>query len=163
MIGTRVKGDRNGGKKHRGRLTNVAHSLLAPRTRRKNQKKKIQRERTQKNEKEKTKTNKVPLATESPNSLRQVSQKRQYQKRYVELKTHRTLDDQRATISFRKFVFPPEFTSPLRYKLLKVWIQSFLVDTPKVVFGHRDQEGNVLKLQSIYTDEIPRQGRDFWV
>lgn len=98
--------------------------------------------------------------------LRQGENKRACVRSYIELKTHRTLDDERAFTSFKKYGLssvPSLLTDYFRFKLLKVWIQSFLVDTPRIVFGHRDQQGSVVKIASIQTKEIPGLGKDFWV
>merc|ERR1712227_329017 len=43
-----------------------------------------------------------------------------------------------------------------RYKLVKWWAQSFLLDVPKITCGFRDDEGIVLQMKSYHTQEIPK-------
>lgn len=67
---------------------------------------------------------------------------------YIELKTSRVIETERQQYSFD------------RYKLLKFWAQSFLVGVPRIICGFRDDEGQVIDIQTIKTLEIPRQIRE---
>lgn len=71
--------------------------------------------------------------------------------RYVELKTFRLLERDKD-----RYVFE-------RFKLLAFWIQSYLVGTPKIVCGFRDDDFVVRKLQTFKTADIPSFGRKYWV
>ena len=62
---------------------------------------------------------------------------------YIELKTSRTIENDRMQWSFE------------RYKLLKWWAQSFLAGIPKIVCGFRNDNGVVKKLKAFNTLEIP--------
>ena len=44
-----------------------------------------------------------------------------------------------------------------RFKLLKWWVQSFLIGVPKIVCGFRDDSGIVQKLETFRTLDIPKQ------
>jgi RAT1-interacting protein len=70
---------------------------------------------------------------------------------YVELKTTRVLKTDKDRYSFE------------RYKLLSFWIQSFIVGTPRIVCGFRDDQFQLQKLQSFTTTEIPSFCRKHWV
>lgn len=55
----------------------------------------------------------------------------------------------------------------LRYerKLLKFWIQSFLLGVPKIIVGFRNQNGILQRLEELETKNIPgivKQGRGIW-
>lgn len=56
----------------------------------------------------------------------------------------------------------------LRYerKLLKYWIQSFLLGVPKIIVGFRSQRGILQRLEELETKNIPgmvkRQGKGTW-
>ena len=56
----------------------------------------------------------------------------------------------------------------LRYerKLLKYWIQSFLLGVPKIIVGFRSQNGVLQRLEELETKNIPgivkRQGKGMW-
>ncbi|XP_002991233.2 decapping nuclease DXO homolog, chloroplastic [Selaginella moellendorffii] len=65
-------------------------------------------------------------------------------KRYTELKTSRELDKR----SFERFE---------KEKLLKFWIQSFLVGVPRIVCGFRDDNGRLLRSDMMLTQEIARK------
>jgi RAT1-interacting protein len=69
----------------------------------------------------------------------------------VELKTFRLLEREKD-----RFVFE-------RFKLLAFWIQSYLVGTPKIVCGFRDEDFVVRKLQTFKTADLPGFGRKYWV
>lgn len=62
---------------------------------------------------------------------------------YVEMKTTREIDNQRQDMNFKRF------------KLIKWWIQSFLVGIPEIICGYRDDDGIVHRLESIQTHRIP--------
>lgn len=51
-------------------------------------------------------------------------------------------------------------------KLLKFWIQSFLLGVPKIIVGFRSKDGILQRLQEIQTKDIPgmvkRQGKGTW-
>jgi RAT1-interacting protein len=40
-------------------------------------------------------------------------------------------------------------------KLLKFWIQSFLVGVPKIIVGFRDKQGTLLRVEELATQGIP--------
>ena len=65
---------------------------------------------------------------------------------YVELKTSRLMTKTKTKIP--------------AYKLLKYWIQSFLVGTPKIIVGFRSDDGVLLKTETLETMRIPRVVRD---
>lgn len=69
---------------------------------------------------------------------------------YVELKTCKLLNHERAVRTFE------------RYKLLKFWVQSKLVDVKTIVCGFRDDEGIVTKIQRFKTADIPGYARREW-
>ncbi|KAG2184190.1 hypothetical protein INT44_009205 [Umbelopsis vinacea] len=66
---------------------------------------------------------------------------------YLELKTSKLIETGRD-----KHIFE-------RHKMLKFWAQSFLVGTPAVICGFRDNDGNVRKIQKLKTLEMPRMVR----
>ena len=51
-------------------------------------------------------------------------------------------------------------------KLLKFWIQSFLLGVPKIIVGFRNQNGILQRLEELETKNIPgfvkRQGKGIW-
>ncbi|KAF9305462.1 hypothetical protein BGZ74_010128 [Mortierella antarctica] len=63
---------------------------------------------------------------------------------YIELKTSRVISNPREQSSFEK------------HKLLKFWAQSFLPGIPTIIVGFRDDDGNVVHVQTFKTMEIPR-------
>ncbi|KAF9101802.1 hypothetical protein BGX29_005244 [Mortierella sp. GBA35] len=63
---------------------------------------------------------------------------------YIELKTSRVISSAREQNSFE------------RYKLLKFWAQSFLPGIPTIIVGFRDDDGNVVTVETFKTMEIPR-------
>ncbi|GIY21103.1 decapping and exoribonuclease protein [Caerostris extrusa] len=67
---------------------------------------------------------------------------------YSELKTSRIITTERQHINF------------CRFKLMKWWLQSFLVGIPKVICGFRDDSGIVRKLEVFPIPEIPRMSRE---
>lgn len=68
---------------------------------------------------------------------------------YIELKTTRIMQHYKQKMNFS------------RYKLLKIWAQSFLVGLPKVVVGMRDDDGIVRELKNYKTMEIPAMCKEF--
>lgn len=71
-----------------------------------------------------------------------------YGKHYVELK------------STRDFSHPRQFISFKRFKLIKWWAQSFLVNVPEIVCGYRDDDGVVRRLESFHTNKLPLIAKD---
>jgi RAT1-interacting protein len=71
---------------------------------------------------------------------------------YCELKTNRVLTTERQKESFEKF------------KLLRVWGQSFLAGVRTIIFGYRDDAGNLISTEEMKTLEIPRRVRSkgYW-
>ncbi|XP_014667758.1 PREDICTED: decapping and exoribonuclease protein-like [Priapulus caudatus] len=63
---------------------------------------------------------------------------------YVELKTSRMIEHQGHDRSFKKF------------KLIKWWLQSFLVGIPRIICGFRTDEGVVTSLQEYGVADIPK-------
>lgn len=61
---------------------------------------------------------------------------------WVELKTSAEIRDNRGMSNFER-------------KLMKFWIQSFLLGVPKIIVGFRSQEGVLTKLEDIQTASIP--------
>lgn len=51
-------------------------------------------------------------------------------------------------------------------KLMKFWIQSFLLGVPKIIVGFRDRDGILRKLEELETKSIPglvrKQGKGTW-
>ncbi|KAI9142189.1 RAI1 like PD-XK nuclease-domain-containing protein, partial [Paraphysoderma sedebokerense] len=72
---------------------------------------------------------------------------------YVELKTNKMIMSDRDERNFERF------------KMLRIWAQSFLAGIPKIVVGFRDPHGNVKSVQEFKTLELPRLVRgkpDMW-
>nr|CAD7264957.1 unnamed protein product [Timema shepardi] len=63
---------------------------------------------------------------------------------FIELKTNRMIEDRRQDMNFRRF------------KLRKIWCQSFLVGIDTVVCGYRDDAGVVHQLEELELREIPK-------
>jgi len=63
---------------------------------------------------------------------------------YTELKTNRVIGNSRQEENFQKF------------KLLRVWGQSFLAGVSTIIFGFRDDDGMIKSLKTYKTLEIPR-------
>ncbi|CAG8575126.1 9954_t:CDS:2 [Ambispora leptoticha] len=63
---------------------------------------------------------------------------------YVELKTSKVIQKEKDQFTFERF------------KLLKCWAQSFLIGTPKIVFGFRNETGILQSIREFKTLEIPR-------
>ena len=72
---------------------------------------------------------------------------------WVELKTTAEIRNERDAVKFER-------------KLLKFWIQSFLLGVPKVIVGFRDEHGILRRLQEFDTQSIPdtvkASGRQLW-
>ncbi|EMR63543.1 putative protein rai1 protein [Eutypa lata UCREL1] len=72
---------------------------------------------------------------------------------WVELKTSAEIRDERGMNNFER-------------KLMKFWIQSFLLGVPKIIVGFRSQGGILTKLEEIQTAKIPetaaRRGVRSW-
>lgn len=72
---------------------------------------------------------------------------------WVELKTAEEIRSDRDLLKFER-------------KLLKFWIQSFLLGVPKIVVGFRSKDGYLMRIQEIETRTIPgavkRKGKDSW-
>lgn len=62
---------------------------------------------------------------------------------YIELKTQALIKNARQHERFEK------------YKLLKFWAQSYLLNVPNVIIGFRDEDGYVQKIQTMNTNKIP--------
>ncbi|RYP09029.1 hypothetical protein DL764_001525 [Monosporascus ibericus] len=61
---------------------------------------------------------------------------------WVELKTSAEIRDERGMNNFER-------------KLMKFWIQSFLLGVPKIIVGFRSQQGILTKIEEIETAKIP--------
>jgi RAT1-interacting protein len=70
---------------------------------------------------------------------------------YVELKTYRLLGSDRSEMNWR------------RHKLLSTWIQSFTVGVRNIVFGFRDDDGIIQKIEKYSTLRIPEMTKSYWV
>lgn len=62
---------------------------------------------------------------------------------WVELKTSADPRSEREMITFER-------------KLMKFWIQSFLLGVPKIIVGFRDQHGTLLRTEELQTATIPK-------
>ena len=73
--------------------------------------------------------------------------------KWIELKTSAEIRNDRDMENFER-------------KLLKFWIQSFLLGVPKIIVGFRSKEGRLLRLEEIETASIPfniqQRGRAKW-
>ena len=72
---------------------------------------------------------------------------------WVELKTAAEITNERDTIKYER-------------KLLKFWIQSFLLGVPRIIVGFRNGIGRLQSLQELDTQSIPgsvkRNGKGTW-
>ena len=72
---------------------------------------------------------------------------------WVELKTSAEIRNERDQIKFER-------------KLLKFWIQSFLLGVPKIIVGFRTADGILERLEELDTQSIPdmvkSRGRNLW-
>ena len=72
---------------------------------------------------------------------------------WVELKTSAEIENDKDMLKYER-------------KLLKFWIQSFLLGVPKIVVGFRDRNGILQRLEEMETKNIPgvvkRRGKGTW-
>lgn len=72
---------------------------------------------------------------------------------WVELKTSAEIENERDTLKYER-------------KLMKFWIQSFLLGVPKIVVGFRSKGGILKRLEELETKSIPgmvkRRGKGTW-
>ena len=72
---------------------------------------------------------------------------------WVELKTSAEINNERDQVKFER-------------KLLKFWIQSFLLGVPKIIVGFRTADGILIRLEELNTQSIPdmvkSHGRNLW-
>jgi len=72
---------------------------------------------------------------------------------WVELKTSAEIVNDRDMLKYER-------------KLLKFWIQSFLLGVPKIIMGFRSRDGILQRLEELETKSIPgmvtRQGKGSW-
>ena len=72
---------------------------------------------------------------------------------WVELKTSANPQSERDLLAFER-------------KLMKFWIQSFLLGVPKIIVGFRDQNGILVRIEEMETEKIPgtvkRRGKAMW-
>ena len=72
---------------------------------------------------------------------------------WVELKTSAEIENDRDMLKYER-------------KLMKFWIQSFLLGVPKIVVGFRSKNGILLRLEELETKSIPgnvkRRGKGTW-
>ena len=75
-----------------------------------------------------------------------------HQASYIELKTNKVINNDRQLRSFEKF------------KLIKVWSQSFLSGVSRIIIGFRNDDGILVSHETIKTMEIPRRVREngYW-
>lgn len=77
-----------------------------------------------------------------PQQSQQQQQQSQKPINWVELKTAAEITSDRDILKFER-------------KLLKFWIQSFLLGVPKIVIGFRSPTGTLLRLEELETKDIP--------
>ena len=72
---------------------------------------------------------------------------------WVELKTSAQIENERDMQKYER-------------KLLKFWIQSFLLGVPKIIVGFRNKDGLLQRLEELETKNLPtfvkRQGTGTW-
>ena len=72
---------------------------------------------------------------------------------WIELKTSAEIDNDKDVLKYER-------------KLLKFWIQSFLLGVPKIIVGFRDRNGILQRLEEMETKNIPglvkKRGKDTW-
>lgn len=72
---------------------------------------------------------------------------------WIELKTTAEIYGDRDVLKFER-------------KLMKYWIQSFLLGVPKIIVGFRTSDGTLLRLEELETQSIPEkvktQGKRSW-
>jgi len=71
-------------------------------------------------------------------------------KSYIELKTSRIITSDRQNRNF------------CRFKLLKWWLQSFLIGIPKIICGFRNDHGIVKNLTLFPVNDIPKMAQNMW-
>lgn len=69
---------------------------------------------------------------------------------YIELKTNRNLETNQQRINFHRF------------KLLKMWLQSFLIGINTIICGYRDEDGIVTNLETVKVSNIPHTTKTYW-
>lgn len=72
---------------------------------------------------------------------------------WVELKTSADIRNDRDMVNFER-------------KLMKFWIQSFLLGVPRIIVGFRTQDGFLKRIEELHTASLPskvkQQGRGTW-
>lgn len=72
---------------------------------------------------------------------------------WIELKTAAEISEDRDVLKFER-------------KLMKYWIQSFLLGVPKIIVGFRTRDGILVRLEELDTQSIPdkvrNQGKRSW-
>jgi RAT1-interacting protein len=72
---------------------------------------------------------------------------------WVELKTSATIQSDHDMLKYER-------------KLLKFWIQSFLLGVPKIIVGFRSKQGILERIEEVETVALPglvkRQGKSTW-
>ena len=74
---------------------------------------------------------------------------------YVELKTNKIFDQDGQTRSFSRRKKDTPERSFRRHKLIKWWLQCYLLGVPRILCGFRDGDGFVRKLQDYRTNQLP--------
>ena len=73
--------------------------------------------------------------------------------KWVELKTSAEIGTKKDKLKYER-------------KLLKFWVQSFLLGVPKIIVGFRNEAGILTRLEELQTREIPskvgKQGKGTW-
>ena len=82
----------------------------------------------------------LPHTVEQPGKL----------KNFVELKTTKMITSENQYRSFCK------------YKLLKWWLQSYMVGVPQIVCGYKDQKHMVKKVETMQIESFPHLAQEFW-
>lgn len=72
---------------------------------------------------------------------------------WVELKTSAEIENEKDMLKYER-------------KLLKFWIQSFLLGVPKIIIGFRNKNGLLQRLEELETNKIPgtvsKEGKRTW-
>ncbi|EPZ36223.1 hypothetical protein O9G_005960 [Rozella allomycis CSF55] len=63
---------------------------------------------------------------------------------FIEIKTNKDIHNDKQEESF------------FRYKLPKVWLQSYLAGIPEIKFGYRNEKGLVVRQKSYLTKDLPK-------
>ena len=69
---------------------------------------------------------------------------------FCEIKTTRTVDNQR------------QWDNLVRFKMLKWWAQCYLINTPTLVCGYRNDNMIVREIEVMKVSEMPKMATDFW-